>query len=302
MSDYWQRQTSGFVRGADNLSGALIQMPRIRAQADLMRRQGGETDARAGLYNTQQGAEMEKTRLLGAQADDAETGNIVDGQLAAALKRVVTNPNDTDAQGDVIAGFGRAYKKNPEQASKAIGNLMSQFQAMTGSTNFAQMGALQGGATSIANTIQKASGGQPPNLQGQPKAPNLGYEETVEDFPAIEASPGKLADIKTHWFGPDTTNSPAVPPNPYIPAKKIVRRTPILAPALEQSAATNAPAVTPPAPAPATGARQQIRFDPATTHPDVQKILTDANNALSKGADYAAVTNRLATQFGIQLK
>lgn len=143
LTPYVANQLSGWNRGMGNIGMALYNAPRFRAMmaANLARAQeeqelGQLAKARTDLVNSQ---------VAAAAADQTDDQN-----LSAALKKYAANPNDTDAQGDVIAGFGHAYKKNPESTAKALGDLFAQFQARGGSTNYNQMGALQGDAGKIA--------------------------------------------------------------------------------------------------------------------------------------------------------
>lgn len=134
----------GFNQGAGTLASAFVRAPIMRQQALLLQARQAEqaemareADARTGLLKTQtQG-------LIDQQIDD--------GNFKKALKLWMANPNDTGVQGDVISQMGEAYKKNPEGTAKGIGSLLATIQARNGSTNYANMGALQGSAASIAN-------------------------------------------------------------------------------------------------------------------------------------------------------
>lgn len=144
MSPYWQEQLEPFNRGVANLSAGLMQLPRLRAQAALY----------AARQQEQQLAAQEaaaRTQLLNAQTSGLIAGQLNDQNLTSALKRYAVNPQDTDAQADVISGFGQVYKKDPQGTARALGDLFAQFAARNGSTNYANLAALQGNAAAIAN-------------------------------------------------------------------------------------------------------------------------------------------------------
>lgn len=131
-------------RGVQNLSSALMQLPRLRAQAALF----------AARQQEQQQAAQEaaaRTQLLNAQTSGLLAGRLNDQNLTSALKRYSLNPQDSGAQADVVSGFGQAYRKDPQGTAKALGDLFAQFAARNGSTNYANLGALQGNAAQIAN-------------------------------------------------------------------------------------------------------------------------------------------------------
>lgn len=148
MGNYWQAQTEGFNRGAGNLGSALIQIPRIQMMQRYRDSMAATAAAREQAYADEARAHADVYRGQKAGMDADQLG---DSKLADALTRYAKNPQDTDAQADVIAGIGRAYKKNPEGTAKGLGAMFAQFAARNGSTNQTQMGDLQGGAASIAN-------------------------------------------------------------------------------------------------------------------------------------------------------
>lgn len=255
-SAYDPNRAAPWAQGIRSIGGALAMRPVYQAQAARLQAQDQLTQARTDTERAQTGEVIEKTRLTKAQADEAEGDNATDLQLAAALKKLTVNPNDTDAQGDAIAGFGRAYKKNPEGTAKAMGQLFAQFQARQGSTNYANMGALQGDAASIANNqannAQKATApmhvapggvifdpqtGKPIFTNPSAAAQEGAYETTVTEIPENPGSPAVPA--KNHWFRAD---EPAIPAVPATHAQKITRRVPIGMAAAAQPPTTNAPA------------------------------------------------------------
>lgn len=265
-SAYQPNNAAPWANGIRTIGSALAMKPVFEARA---RQQAEQMQMREQLNQAQIGETQAKTRLTTAQASEAEGDNSNDAQLATALKRLTVNPADTDAQGDAIAGFGRAYKKNPEGTAKALGQLFAQFQARTGGTNFANMGALQGDAASIANNQadNDAAASRPMHVSAggvvfdpqtrkpiftNPSAAALeqAYQTTTEEIPAVEGQPADVTPayepgaIK-RFFGaeprPAVTNAPAIPAQPE---KKITRRVPISA-AVQQpapAAQTNAPA------------------------------------------------------------
>jgi len=151
MSPYWQEQMSPWTRASQNISEQLMRLPAMRAMGQQRAAMGQYYQAHAGQEDAAAEEALARTRLLTAQSVDAESGNASQDRLSAALKKVVTNPNDTDAAGDAISEFGHYFKKNPDAAAKGVGDLMSRIMAMRGDTNFATQGSLQGGAASIAN-------------------------------------------------------------------------------------------------------------------------------------------------------
>ena len=115
----------------------------LQARMQEQQQMAAETAARTGLINQQS---------AGLTQEDLDDSNVAD-----AARRVAKDPTDTNAQADLISGFAKAYRKNPEGTSKSLGDLFAQFQARSGSTNFPQMGALQGGAANIADTQAKVA-------------------------------------------------------------------------------------------------------------------------------------------------
>ena len=162
----------------------------------------------------------------------------------------------------------------------------------------------------------RSKGIDPDTVKTDAKESTQTIEEEYPEVQAVEPTPAVH-----HWFGADT---PGTPGTPYQP-KRTVRRTvpvtaptaatPDLAPGLPNLAPQAAPAAQAPAappaqtPTPAKNLKrmpweppQQIGFDPTNTPPEMQQVLQEANKALKNGADYGAVTNRLAQQYGITLK
>lgn len=151
MSPYTAEQISPFARAAQNIGDRLAQMPYMRMMGQQRAAMGQYYQAHAGQEAAAAAEAGAHSRLYNAQAEDEEQGNAAQMRLSDALKKFAADPNDTDATGDMLSQMGNFFKKNPEQASRALGNLQAQIMAMRGSTNFPQMGALQGGAASIAN-------------------------------------------------------------------------------------------------------------------------------------------------------
>lgn len=151
MGNYYAADFDPWVNNIRRIGTMLAQMPERRALmaerqqfANLREVQQQEAMARTGEYDA-------STRKLNAEADATEGENAGTIKLQDALKRAAMNPNDKGATSDAQSEMANFFRKNPEQAAKAVGQLASQFLAQQGSTNFAQMGALQGNAASIAN-------------------------------------------------------------------------------------------------------------------------------------------------------
>jgi hypothetical protein len=151
MGNYYAADFDPWANNIRRIGTMLATMPERRALmqerqqlANLREVQQQEAIARTGDFNA-------SARKLNAEAADTEGETESGNRLAGALKRVMANPNDTDATGDAISEFGHYFKKNPEQASKGMGDLLSHFMAMQGNTDFAAQGSLQGNAATIAN-------------------------------------------------------------------------------------------------------------------------------------------------------
>jgi hypothetical protein len=157
-SNYYAPDFDPWVSNIRGLGSALAQMPAMRARAAGMQQLAALRQAEVGKAGAETSEANARTTLLGSttKKTDAQTADIQDetesgNRLSAALKKITANPNDTDAAGDAISEFGHYFKKNPEQAAKGMGDLLSHFMTMRGDTNFAAQGSLQGNAASIAN-------------------------------------------------------------------------------------------------------------------------------------------------------
>lgn len=286
MANYWEAQTGGFNRGLGNLGSALVQIPRLRLMQQYRQQMADTARAREEAYadEARSVSELNRTKTGGLLLDQAG-----DSKLADALTRYAKNPQDTDAQADVISGFGRAYKKNPEGTAKSLGDLFAQFAARNGSTNVTQMGELQGGAASIANNqaTNAERAGRPmalptgsrlvaPDgsvlqnaLSVMPKGAD--YQTETTEIPPV---PGR-AEIPAHdeggFMGIGATHVPASPAVPEQPKKTITRRVKIASddagtnqPALAAALMQGAPAPAPmapgnvPSPSPVPGAAAKV--------------------------------------------
>lgn len=158
MGNFYAQDFDPWVHNIRGIGNMLMQMPyqkaRIQAQqqlANYRQQEILEQQERMKLMGSQEGEAGARTRLLSDQATDQEGQTESGNRLSDALKRVMQNPKDPAATGDAISEFGHYFKKNPEQAAKGMGDLLSKFMVMQGNTNYAAQGSLQGNAASIAN-------------------------------------------------------------------------------------------------------------------------------------------------------
>lgn len=157
-NNYYAADFNPWVNNIRGIGTMMMQMPAIRARAAAQREESALRQAEITRAGAETGEANARTGLIGStqKKTDAQTADLQDQtesgiRLSAALKKLVANPNDPDATGDAISEFGHYFKKNPEQAAKAMGDLLSHVMAMRGDTNFATQGSLQGNAASIAN-------------------------------------------------------------------------------------------------------------------------------------------------------
>jgi hypothetical protein len=159
-------------------------------------------------------------------------------KMTAAGKKVSANPPQITKPIAITYDNGlvkaTSYANDPEEAAKYFNQMKTNLGAGTKAT---------GELTPGSAVYDRATGAL---INKNPSAASKSVEPVVtEKYPEVPAKP---ADITTHWFKPDTTNSPATP---YQPAKTI--RRPPTPQELQGSAfpppptetATNAPAAAP---------------------------------------------------------
>jgi hypothetical protein len=272
-SSYSGNSAAPWANGINGIGRAFMQAPAMQAmakqreeQAALLQQQQSLTQARTQAETARAGKLTAETGALDADEQSAQ-------RLGAVFKRILANPEDTDAQGDAMIEAGRFFKKNPEQGSKALENLIASMKALGTNANPEQIALLQRGATSMVN--KKAEIAANPNMVVQPGAAVIprtmkpgeqpifrnpsaasaeaAYETTTQEIPAVAAqeadiTPAYQPGVIKRFFGaeprPAVTNSPAIPATP---ATKITRKTPIdLGAALQRGAAGQAPAAATP--------------------------------------------------------
>lgn len=163
LSPYWSGQLTGWNRGMGNIGTALMRGPLLRSQAIT---QGARAIQAAEMAKAAQA----RAQLLDAQRQEIATGDTrIDNATAAAsaaskaflaYQQNPTPENRQAWQSAVSDATGKASAvKNMKVGDliNAIGKSGALDLAGSGSTNYAQMGADQGGATSIANAITAAN-------------------------------------------------------------------------------------------------------------------------------------------------
>lgn len=231
-----------WAAATDNLSRAMLQLPALRAQLSRQREQAAMESQvnQARIASLNAGADYDRARTAGETQDQGG-----DMQISKALRLLQVNPNDTNAAADLMEGVGKSFRHNPKQTSEAVGMLMSAILARQGSTNYAQQGALQGDAASIANNLANIQSREKTGRTAWSAAPGsaiidrngkiLGnvpsaastreqFDTVTEVYPAVAGQEATPAE--TRGFGPWKKTTPAQPAIEAQPERRVTRKIP----------------------------------------------------------------------------
>lgn len=163
LSPYWEQQLQPWQRGMGNIGTALMRGPLLRSQAIASGARAIEeaqmaraAEARAQLED----AQRQEIATGDTRIDNATTAASNASKAFLAYQQNPTPENRQAWQDAVSDATGKATAvKNMKVGDliKAIGQTGALDLSGSGSTNYAQMGADQGGATSIANAITAAN-------------------------------------------------------------------------------------------------------------------------------------------------
>lgn len=142
----YSSETRPWTAAAGNISRAMMQLPALRAQLKNQAYENQVRQAQTAHYN----AETEKTKTETSGLSQDQDGDV---QISKALRTLGQNPNDPNAIADLLEGTGKSWRHHPDQTAKGIGDILAVMQTRSGSTNFGQIGALQGQGASVANNI-----------------------------------------------------------------------------------------------------------------------------------------------------
>ena len=163
LTPYAQQEIAPWQRGMGNIGTALLRGPLLRSQAIANSaraieeaQMGRAAGSRADLLDAQRG----EIATGDKRVDDATTAASAANKAFLAYQQNPTPDNRQAWQDAVSDATGKASAvKNMKVGDlmKAIGQSGALDLSGSGSTNYAQMGADQGQAASIANTIANAS-------------------------------------------------------------------------------------------------------------------------------------------------
>jgi hypothetical protein len=198
-SSYSGNSAAPWVNGINGIGRAFVQAPAMQAMAKQRAEQAALLQARQNLVGAQTSEAQARTGKLTAETGALDADEQSAQRLGAVFKRILANPDDTDAQGDAMIEAGRFFKKNPEQGSKALENLIASMKALGTNANPDQIALLQRGATSIVN--KKAEIAASPNMVVQPGAAVIPKTMKAGERP-IFTNPSAAAQVN-HMAEPD---------------------------------------------------------------------------------------------------
>lgn len=235
---YYDQDFEPWVRSIRSIGSAIVQAPLLRAQAQERQRMAQLNTARMETEGTQQ-----QQYLAGARKLDAETANLVKkGQLVTALEQSAAQAQQDIANGQTDTEAVRTFSGAASALTGVNGDDIVASARQGIGTLLGRMGKVTE-AAAVENPVElekaRLSSGRGQVLQPgaalvkdgavvfqnpSAAAQNAGeYEETTEEYPAVEATEGTPAvPAKTHWFKADEPAKPAVPGTPFQP-KKVVK-------------------------------------------------------------------------------
>ena len=153
MAEYDPWGLSGPIR---NIGGILAQTPRLRAEAEAGRQRGRLTEAQIGTEGAQAEHYNARTRQVDTETEGLRGQQAGDAKRGAALRRLATNPNDSEALADVLEESGKAMRKDPEKEIQGISRLLGMFRSL-GTTNLQSADPI-GLATASGGPVPRTSG------------------------------------------------------------------------------------------------------------------------------------------------
>lgn len=311
MDRYDQQEIDPWANSLRGIGHALVQMPAIRAAARAREQHGQLIEAQTRHADASAESERQQGNFYHAKAADEESQTSSGSRLAAALKKVATNPNDTNAVGDSLAELGHYFKRNPQEAANGFRTMLTTLTANAGKTDPKQLAVLNGDAdrvyaTDEHNSLVERLAAEKPIVAGNGST-IFAPDGTPLGQAAANIPQGNVRTMPSGGGAAAPVGNVGIAPAPKTPLAEGIRAQLLKSllsdpnfdtnnlPGILQRFDSSMPKTSEPTP--------PARVSPqgTATPANASQLIQEAQQAIQRGADPAKVKARLA-QMGIQLQ